>query len=399
MLKFENWFIATWLIVGTLYSFRWSSFNSPLPLTLIAVFGVAMVIALVISLGYSAPRLEKRVISPNRKSTITLALIVMFFADFVYRGEIPVFHPYSGYNVALAVQEQVGIPVVHVIMTSVALFYAMYLAFLWVSERSGGLLAEFGVVFVLFILNNSRGYALFSLLVLLLLLAASEARAIHEFRVFAGVGISVLGVVSLIFVSVMGNIRSGFHWNDCSYITSFGRYDNYPTWLTDHFKWAYTYVTSPVANLTLNLQDGMHAANVEGFVYSFIPETFSKQAVAASYKVVYVVDHLNASTGYSGFAATMGYLGVFIAICVQLAYYSLIRAVLRKQGSIEVFGNAVLSFLVIVSCFYSPFYSSAVCYMPLWLIVCSTYLKTKRDKPGGAPVESLATRSAASARS
>ncbi|MCI6556927.1 hypothetical protein [Schaalia hyovaginalis] len=390
MLKFENWFIATWLIVGILYSFRWSSFNTALPVELILVFGAGMIIALVISIGYRAPKPERRVISMHRKPTITFLLVALFIADFAYRAEIPVLRPYTGYDVTLAIQEQVGIPVVHVIVISVALFYAMYLAFLWVSERRGSLLAEFGIMLLLFIFNNSRGYVLFSMLVLLLLLGAAEAHVIREFRVVTGIGMSVLGVASLIFVSIMGNIRSGFHWNDSSYITSLGRYDNYPTWLTEHFKWIYTYVTSPVANLKLNLQDGMHETNMAGFIYSFVPESFSKEVIAASYHIEYVVDYLNASTGYAGFAATMGYYGVFIAICVQLGYYALIRAILKKQGSIEVFGNAVLVFLVIVSCFYSPFYSSAVCYMPLWLIVCSTYHKRKQRRDERAEANSAA---------
>lgn len=388
MLKFENWFIVTWLFIGTLYSFRWSSFNAPIPVSLILVFFASAALALVISISYRAPKLRRHIVSQNRKPTITIALVGFFIADFIYRGQIPILRPYTGYNVQLAIQEQVGIPIVHVVLMSVSLFYAMYVAFLWVSERRVGLLVEFGIMVFLFILNNSRGYVLFSLLILLLLWACAEARALRDFRVCAGVGILLLGVASIIFVSIMGNVRSGFHWNDCTYITALGRYDNYPTWLTDHFKWMYTYVTTPLANLILNLQEGMHEPNAVGFLSGFIPETFSKEVVAASYNVVYIVDHLNASTGYAGFAATMGYLGVFIAICVQLFSYALIRAILKKQGSIEVFGNAILTFLIIVSCFYSPFYASSVCYMPLWLLVCSSYLKRKQKKQTGVDVAS-----------
>ena len=67
---------------------------------------------------------------------------------------------------------------------------------------------------------------------------------------------TILYLIPLLFIiityafGILGNIRCGCAWNACTVINEIGQYNaRYPAWLPDEFKWAYTYITSPLFRL------------------------------------------------------------------------------------------------------------------------------------------------------
>lgn len=375
MLKYQNWYIGIWLIVVLLYCQGWSSLNAPLISSLLSFFVASIFVTFFLSVFSSPVPLLKLRWVRTRKPLITIFLIAGFVADWAYRREIPIFNPYQGFDTSVTEQETMGIPVVHVVIIGLSIFYAMYLQYLFLSNtKQKTLLVELLSVLFLLLLNNSRGYVVFSLFVGVLLYAAFNKSDLLNTRasVIVFLVFGVLGIV--FFISAAGNIRSGYSWNDCSYIEAIGYFDNYPSWLSKHFMWFYTYATSPLANLNLNCS--LHYSNFDapGLLYSFLPEQISNSYLLVNVKPAYIVQHLNACTGFATFSVAAGSLGLFVGFVGLVGYYSLIKVVLKKFVVLQTFGNALLCFLTIAFIFFNCFTTSALCYIPLFLIIASIYL-------------------------
>jgi hypothetical protein len=377
MLKYQTWYALIWAVVVLLYCLGWSSLNSPLNAGLLAFFVVT--IAASIFMARVSPRIPVKRLrwSTRRRPTITLLLCAGFAADWAYRGSLPVLAPYQGYDPNLTIGTTVGIPVFHVFLTAFGIYYAMYLGYLFVSDTSDKrALVDYALLLVLFLINNSRGYIVFILFTTLILYAAMNNKGIRGTKI-STVLLIIFGMLFVIFfISAMGNVRSGLNWNDCSFIETIGVYTHYPSWLTKHFMWFYSYATSPLANLNLNCQLFTGGFDFKALLFSFLPEQLSN-SVLVSATTPYITSYFTAETGFATFARAAGVFGVCCSFLGMLAYYTAIKAVLKRLKVLETFGNAVLCFLVVVAIFYSAFTTSSVCYTPLFLVVHSIWLARK----------------------
>lgn len=380
MLKYQTWYALIWAAVVLLYCFGWSSLNGSLVMSLFVLFCVTILVSAImakLSKRVPAMRLRWRV---KRSPTITMLLCIGFAADWVYRGSLPILVPYQGYDPSLTIGVTVGIPVFHVFLMAFSIYYSMYLGYLFVSDTTQKqTLAEFIVAIMLFLINNSRGYIVFILFTTLILYAAINNRGVKETKI-STILLIILGTSFVIFfISVMGNVRSGFSWNDCSFIEKIGMYTHYPSWLSKHFMWFYSYATTPLANLNLNCRLFTGEYNVKALLFSFLPEQLSNSVLVSS-TTPYITSYFNAETGFATFARAAGVFGVFCSFIGTLAYYTAIKAVLSKYKILDTFGNAILCLLVVVAIFYSAYTTSSVCYMPLFLIVHSVWLARKAQE-------------------
>lgn len=376
MLKFQNWYIFVWLTVILLYICGWSSLNTELSPTISAFFAITIFLCFSMSLTESPISLVKLRWVGKRKPIGLICIAVAFCADWAYRGSIPIFSDYQGYDPAQGVDELVvGIPYVHVVIVAVAIFYTMYTAFLLVSDN-GSKRYAFELMFLLslLLLNNSRGYVVFCIFVWLLMTVAFRGCQLRNLKVSTVLFSVVATVVVIYFISVMGNIRSGVGWNDCSYIKRIAFFDNYPNWMPKHFMWTYSYVTSPLANLNLNLENYAGDIDIKTLIYSFFPEQFSGSYISNHANISYMVLHLNAASGFVNFAYAGGVYGMFIAFFVMILYFTVVKLILKHFIVLETFGNAVLCFLVASLIFFNVFTTSALCYIPIFLIIASIYL-------------------------
>lgn len=378
MLKFQNWYTGIWIAILTLYSFGWSALNIQLKPSLLVFF----IISAVVSMGFGLisrpiPLLKIHWLR-ERKPIITALIVVGFVADWAYQQKIPVFHPYSGFDTSADKQAVVGIPVAHVVLIAVTIFYAMYLVYLFLSDtKHKGYLCEYAAMLVLLMLNNSRGYVVYTVFLGILLYVAFNKKRLFSTNVIVYC-LAVLGAVGIIFfISVAGNIRSGYSWNDCSYIETIGYYRGYPEWLTKHIMWFYTYATSPLSNLNLNCSLFIGNYNVGGLLTSFFPEQVGNFLHLNSDKPAYVVQHLNACTGFVSFVTSAGVLGLVLAFIGIVGLYSALKLILKRYVVLQTFGNATLCFLTISMIFFNCFNTSALCYIPLFLIVSSICLNRK----------------------
>lgn len=378
MLKYQNWYAGIWIVVVGLYALGWSSLNDALDPALLTFFCVSIVVSIVMA-ALSAPiPLIKLRWAKQRKPVITIVVLLGFLADWAYRGSVPVLQSYQGYDPTSTAELSVGIPVFHVVLMAFAIFYTMYLSYLYLSDtQNKGYLWEFLLLIGMLVLNNSRGYVVFCFFIMLLLYSSFNNMGIRRTRVGSIVLVVLAAFGVIFFISAAGNIRSGYPWNDCSYIETIGYFNNFPEWLTKHFMWFYSYATSPLANLNLNCLHYSGSLNIAAILFSFLPEQLSAAPISHSVTIYYVVNHLNAVTGFATFVSAAGVGGAYMAFAGMILLYTFIKALLRKCRVLETFGNALLCFLALAMIFFNSFTTSAICYIPLFLIVASYYLSRR----------------------
>ena len=381
MIKFQNWYAVVWSVVLLLYSLGWSQLNFELNTGLLIFFLATIICS--IGLGALAKPVVVRKLKwvTGRRPTITIVLALGFILDWAYQGNIPMLRQYRGFDVTLEIQQTVGIPGFHVLITSVAIFYAMYLAYVVICDsKNRQYVAEFSVMLIAFLLNNSRGYLIFAAIVFLITYLLFNGKTVRELRISTVCGALLICASILLVMSFLGNVRSGYAWYDCSYIEQIGVYVNYPWWLSKHFMWSYTYITSPLANLNLIVSVSGQANNLSALAYSFLPEAISKYYLAESINAFYLVDYLNACTGFAPFALSYGLVGLYAAYVVQFILFAFIKKILARFEVLETFGNIVLCMCVLLFTFFNTFSTSALCFMPIYLITASFFLSRQQKK-------------------
>ena len=364
-------YAVTWLFVFLLYELGWSSLNIPLAPSLIAFFAITIATSLVFGCRYKQSK-PCGIVWKKRFPLITVLLIVGFCIDWLYQGGLPLVQEYSGYDPTLSAQPVMGIPIVHVALIGTIIVAIPYLFYLYVSSANKTILIEIFALAIVLFLNKSRGYLVFVIICMALIYLRMRYTKLKDVRprlIFALLGMLL---ALFFFISIAGNLRSGYAWNDCSYIREAGRFDAYPSWLTEHFMWGYTYITSCLGNLAYNIQMGNVSHSISELLFSFLPESISSGRLA---EPVYEVLHLNACTGFISSACAYGVLGMYLFYIVQMGIYSLLQYLFIKQRYVATFSEPMLCFLVVVTLFYSPFTTSAVCYMPILLICLALYLQ------------------------
>ncbi len=210
---------------------------------------------------------------------------------------------------------------------------------------------------------------------------------------------AIAAVVVLFGVGVFGNIRSGSPWWDSSHISHLGRYqDRYPDWLSAQFQWAYTYFTSPLGNLNLNLSVPT-SGSWEQLGLMFVPDTVGKYLLLGKLNVVYQVSYLNATTGYVvPYFVGGGVVALYLAYALQVAFIELGGVIARKIGTAVVLYRVCACVMVIVFVFFNSWADVATCFLlPLALLV-GLVRRAKSRRRRGRFVDSALAASAATGR-
>lgn len=397
--NFHLHYAAIWTIVVIAYMCGWSSLNKPLNSQLLTFLFLTVAFSTILGIARLNTEVPKdtstftpRSGDRRRVGLITSGFVGGFVADFAYRGGVPLLEGnYSGYDVTVDIQATVGIPVLHVALVAGSIFYALLLAERFSIAREKTYAFQFLIILALLLLNNSRGYMTFCVLGATIILVATTrgvARPKHPVMTFV-IAMGVLYAL-LIGIGIFGNIRSGYAWNDTSYITSIGRYtEAYPTYLNENIKWTYTYLTSSLANLNYNVSNfggGGHALNT---LVDFVPETFTKEALSQQLDVRYQVSYLNASTGYVGaFYLGGGVSGLYVSYGIQILLLEVGAMVTRALGQAILLYSACASIVTIVFVFYNSYSTIATCLL-LPLPICAAVLRSRASKRVGASASRL----------
>lgn len=381
MLNYKNVYCVIWILVICLYSLGWSSLNSALVLPLLVFMIVT--IGLAFLLGFTSKPLVPQSLIYRKRIWPTILIVLGFFADFIYRGSIPMFEVYEGFDPDAEEALSVGIPVVHVLVIAFCIYYAMYLSYLIVMSNKKQYVFEYLTLLIMLLLNGSRGYIGFCILFLVIVYVNYKTSKKNFHIPLSMIFVALVACAALIiFISVMGNMRYGYKWNDYTYISRIGYFSNYPEWLPKIFMWTYLYVTSPLSNLNLNISNLNHITDLYAYVSSYWPDMVSKYFYHGPEipAPLYQVSYLNASTGFLPFYSSLGVIGMYGMVVFQFIVYSVVRLFLNSVKMPIFFAENIFSFLVIITIFYNPFSATAVCYILFFLIIHVLILKYKRER-------------------
>lgn len=374
-LNFNVWYALTWTSILCLYSIGLSEFNAPLPVALWGFFVVSILGSLL--LAVVGPW---RIDSPGSRQIFStllgestrpywfaaFALCALFLTDWVFQGGVPLLAVggYRGFDPYRAEQVVRGIPLVHVALTALALFYAILLSYLFAVTRRRSYIVVFATIMVLFFLNQSRGLMMISSLALVLA-GTFVSRPGHAnsltVRKIASLCAALIGIAAA--AGVLGNLRVGSGWNDYSQFERIAGYDvSSISALVHPFTWVYTYLTSPLSNLAYVASLNASESDLAGVFLTFVPDTFISRLNATP--GLYIVDYLNASTGFSEPLRLSGPSGLYLTYFLSTAYLWALCAIVYKIGYLVELAQLVSVIFVVSMAFYSPYANVALAYLP-----------------------------------
>lgn len=306
-----------WGSILILYSFGWSSLCSPLAPGLLVFFVLSIVISLVLGVIFKDFfRFNFLEEYPDRGCMITLTIVVAGFIEYLYCGQIPLASILMGTQ---SYTSFTGIPTFHTIYSTFASFYAQYLFYLYICfpKKKSILMEYITIITVAFFFQFNRGQILINIFISLSMFIASIRGKIKPKHV---IGLILLTIIILYVFGGLGNMRHGYGWNDSRYIELLGKYNKYPSWLPKQFMWAYSYITSPMANLNYNVKLQYTKISIVGTVVSYVPDFISKRFFQSYFDLdtLLVVSYFTGTPAFGKAYLWGGYCGIVLLYCFIL---------------------------------------------------------------------------------
>ncbi len=334
MLNYYYWYAAIWSLVIFLYNLGWSDLNIPMPTSLWVFFIVTIAISLF--LGYKSRRklvYQKSQKCPRFSWLITIIFVFGFAMDFYYSGQIPLFAILTGSS---NYTEFTGIPTFHTILTTSAMFYSIYIFYIYLSfPKYKKYLIQYLLVLFSFLLMFNRGGLIIEIFMAVALIVSSYKTTIRKkIKLKHIIYLGLFVFMTLYLFGALGNLRTGYSWNDQKFIKETGEYnEKYPNWLPSQFMWAYSYVTSPISNLSLNVAKETAEINTAKFAISLIPDFISNRLFSnelINNNAELTSKSLLASGGFAQGYMSGGILGMYFMYFYMLILFKLARIFTQK---------------------------------------------------------------------
>lgn len=384
MLNCFYWYIAIWTFILFLFALDFSDFTDALSPTLLIFLLSTMLVALILGILVSRMKLRiSEVVEENRIGSreklfavaATLLIVIGFIVNFFFQGCLPILggtykQAVKGITIDPAANFMFYVPL---IILSIVLSF--YLSYLFVATMDWRLLILDTAVVLMLILNGSRGYSVYCLFVFLMLLMNKRIKKISIKVVISGCALAIICfIIGGCFFGALGNIRSGFAWNDNSYAIKLGRYhSNVPAFLAQ-FAWIYMYLTTPLSNLSLNFtKHDVLSMDILGSLRSLIPQTFSGTLPSGS-KADLIASYLTAGSGYIDAYISAGIVGCILYFALFAGYMFIMIWAVNRLGYYVSLMQAVLVLYVFLNTFLPPLYDVSCAYAAP-LILCAACIR------------------------
>jgi oligosaccharide repeat unit polymerase len=364
--------LATWVLVGFLYSLHLSSLLlfSTQEVIEVIFFIVApiLAIALVYKVLYSvnAVPMSRTVIvnSPPialieaRVSQCLRIWIVCAVLETIISGGVPLGWLLVG---SAKTNFDYGVSSVHGMVNALLLALAVtsFALFLYTGKRRHLWLPVFALVWSIVLVSRGTLFVLVAECVVVFLRLRS-VRGSSFIKLFA------IGAVLLLFFGYVGDIRSGAEaFKNLAQPTP-----DFPDWAPSGLLWAYIYITTPINNLlytmhtirpTYNLLLPNTAATLFPTVIRNI--IYGKQGADAAITGSLVTEALNVSTAYIGPFQDLGRWGL---VGFSLISTSLCEFFWRRNGFRNILYFSVFTQALMLSLFYNLLFSLPILGQLLW---------------------------------
>lgn len=373
MLNPFYWYSVIWGFVLCLYKLGWSNYNLKLNFYLELFLVLSILISMLIGFLLRKIFIYKEVtITKKHKKNLTFFAVILTFLEFALSKQIPLISIFLGRS---SYGDFEGIPLIHTLLENFIIFYSAYLFYLFLETKSRGILKEVCVLVSLLLLMFHKGAVLFCLFIVINLIVAKTRahRKIFSMRTI----ILLIGIVFIIgyLNGGLANVRSGYAWNDNTFIYRIGGIKSWPVFLPKQLCWAYVYITSPLANLNLMVEKYMGVLNIQQLLVTVIPTFISKRffpllKIDSVKAYVLNISALNACTGLAEStvaAAIVGiwfYYGFFTVLLILLSLFLYYRK--------EKFQTPFFAILCMQTCFlffYNTLTTAATSFLIIYIIL------------------------------
>ncbi|HEU5291310.1 MAG TPA: hypothetical protein VFU05_11735 [Cyclobacteriaceae bacterium] len=334
-----------------LYPLNWSSAYPALKVPLVVFISCTLIAHFVLSKYWSKvkPVTFHKTQPPVNPIHVTIFIYCLWIIDFVYEGSIPLLNILldKPFNYRLF-----GMPGLHVLAVTISSFYTLYLFHAFLSERKRVLLA-------LYLTNLSASILIISRSMLFFILIGSSLLYLFTldkipFRKLM-LALPLLIVVFYLF-GVVGNKRSAVEdhvaYNPDIFLETGRATENFRESLVPkEFFWAYIYISSPIANLQMNINHHtvppismrrvLEYVNNE-FLFESISKRINTMAGINRQKAIIIKHPFNVSTIYSTSYTYIGWPGMITMAIFILALPLLYFKMLSKNNTYSVTAYAIL---------------------------------------------------------
>jgi len=308
---------------------------------------LTILIAMVFSIVFNQ-RLKNKciLINYNKPSNVIVVTLILFFAlEFTASGGAPLLS-YLLNNGGITYND-FGIPTLHVIIITFALFCIVRYSFQYLMFRQKKDLFIIAITFLYFILIYSRGIIVFSLIPIVLIYLIDKKISLRN---IFGILFLFMGV-SWIF-GVLGNLRVGSSWNDTSYIFRIAGVDaDGSLWYAPAY-WVLEYLTCSLRTLNFNILEVPSAYSLIDMFYHFMPDFLAKRLFIEP--IIRPTLQLSWCTTYSMYGAsfaTYGYIGMVLKFISYVVFGLIFYCTQFKDFSYKIIGLCLLSSLYVFSVF------------------------------------------------
>ena len=382
MLNCFYWYSIIWVLVFLLYNLGFSSFNKDLNGGLVFFIACTSALAFLVGrLNRSKFKYSDFAIDYGTKPIVVI--VILYVVNFVYAGDVPLF---SILNKTQRYGDFEGMPLLYVVTSAVAFYYGINYFNAYLNSKKKRDLISFLVIIMLFLLVFSRSSILFLCFGAFILYLSSRKKHGTKERIVRMKSIMIaffFGFITIYAFGALGNVRSGYKFDDNSYIERIGLYEEFPSFIPKQFMWAYSYLTTPLANLNNNVKKENSGTNFSGVISELIPRTISKRlfpdlkyGVDAVMEVGIEKEYFNAVTGYFIMYSYGGFIGMFLQFCVLL----LVTYLQIKLTKLEVNkGRENTTYIILIlSNMLMFFYNSLNTTMVSWWLIINFFVLLKR---------------------
>ena len=382
MLNCFYWYAIIWACVFLLYNLGFSAFNKDLSIGLILFIVCTSVLAFLVGrMNRDKFKYSESITDYGVKPVIVI--VILYAVNFIYAGDVPLF---SIVNKTQRYGDFEGMPLLYVITSAIAFYYGINYFNAFLNGRKKRDLVCFLIIITLFLLVFSRSSILFLCFGAFILYLSSRKKCNVKRKAVRIKSILVtifFGFIAIYAFGALGNVRSGYKFDDNSFIERIGLYEEFPSFIPKQFMWAYSYLTTPLANLNNSVKKGNSGTNVSGVISELIPRTISKRlfpnlkyGIDAVMEVGIEKEYFNAVTGYFIMYSYGGFLGMFLQFCVLL----LVTYVQIKLARLEVNkGRENTTYIILIlSNVLMFFYNSLNTTMVSWWLIINFFVLLKR---------------------
>lgn len=374
-----------WSIIFIIFSTNLSVFteycNTEFRLFLIISIIVYFCIGLVATFWAKAKyKYEKKETFSNQvKRYGHIVIISLYLIYFLYQRRLPLLNgAYSSSNSGN--EKGADLPFFYVPLVVGSLVYGYYLAYAFITTKENIYLVQFAVVLLLFMLDAHRGYAIFCVVIFAYLyLKKQKIRNLASIRV-KWIVIACLFLTCILFIfEVLGNVRSGYSWNDNSYIVHLGQFHNSEIG-AGPFSWIYTYATTPLATMYNIANTSIPNSNFIYILYCFIPESIVS-LLDDSFPIEpnLIVSYQNAATAYHQPYLAYGITGCYIYLSLSIILTLFYFIAIRKIGHYVKLMDSILVLNSIMTVFQLPYYYNVTSLVPLFLLILGIFKRINND--------------------